>query len=158
MDDFELMLEFDAAPETVYAAIGSHEGPAAWWTRFAQMGEGVGALHDFQFPGAGFFAKMKVVAMEPPVLVEWECVDSRHPPETGWSDLSDWVGTSLRFEITPSEHGGTLLHFTHIGLNPALECYAECESGWIYYLGQSLKEYVETGIGRPYDQTEAVVR
>lgn len=151
MDDFEVVIEFDASPEVLYQAIASRDGPRRWWTRFAETREKVGEISDFQFPGAGFFAKMKIVALEPPMLVEWECVDSRHPEESGWSDLTDWVGTSVRFEISPREAGGSTLHFTHVGLTPRLECYESCESAWFFYL-KSLKQYVETGEGEPYDE------
>ena len=49
----------------------------------------------------------------------------------------------------PAGDGGTTLTFTHVGLVEDHECYGVCVQGWDFYVGQSLRELVETGTGRP---------
>ncbi len=44
---------------------------------------------------------------------------------------------------------GTQLSFTHIGLTPGVECYAQCEKGWNYFIGISLFKLITEGAGVP---------
>jgi len=85
MNDFKLELHFNAPAAKVYRAIATKDGPSNWWTRFCEVSEKVGGVSKFNFPKADFFANMKVVTLEPNSLVEWECVDSKHPDNSGWS-------------------------------------------------------------------------
>lgn len=94
---------------------------------------------------------MKITKLEPNKLVEWECVDSRHPKDSGWSDLRDWVGTKIRFEIDAAGPYSSRLNFVHFGLVPKLECYKSCEIAWAYYLNVSLRDLLEKGKGKPYN-------
>jgi hypothetical protein len=84
-------------------------------------------------------------------LIEWECIRQVHNHDTGWSDLNDWEGTLIRFEIEPVDKETCVLHFEHQGLIPKLECYDACNSAWRFYLGESLKSLVETGQGMPFN-------
>ena len=94
---------------------------------------------------------MKIVKLEPPRLLEWECVDSKHNENTGYTDLSDWIGTKIRFEIKDLGNGKSQLDFTHFRFNQ-LECHDVCSSGWSFFLNESLRGYLENGIGQPWDK------
>lgn len=60
-------------------------------------------------------------------------------------------------------HGGDLRHrrrgcghahhFTHVGLAPQVECFAQCEKSWDYFIGTSLRDLMTGGMGKP-DTTE----
>ena len=63
--------------------------------------------------------------------------------------LSDWVDTSVTFALADSSDGTCDLRFRHVGLQPRLECYDQCRAGWDYFL-PSLRDYAESGAGRPY--------
>lgn len=147
---FTMTIPIEASATEVYRAIADRDGPSNWWTRFAQGADQVGQIAEFPFPQAGFYAAMKVRKLEPERLVEWECVEQVHNKNTGWSDLHDWEGTTLRFEVEPLDDDSSRLRFEHVGLAPVLECYETCDSSWRYYLGESLKEYVERGEGKPF--------
>jgi hypothetical protein len=71
----------------------------------------------------------------------------------GWlsfvEDKKEWVGTTIRFDLTPTAAGGTEVRFSHVGLQPQVECYGVCEVAWGEYILGSLKERIETGTGRP---------
>jgi hypothetical protein len=64
------------------------------------------------------------------------------------SDKTEWVDTRLIFDIF-SEGTGTCVKFTHDGLTPDDECYAVCHDAWTGYIGNSLKNYIESGKGQP---------
>lgn len=49
---------------------------------------------------------------------------------------------------------GSKVIFTHQGLVPELECFDVCQTGWDYFLG-SLKDYLETGKGNPFEEETA---
>lgn len=147
--DFTLRYVLEATPEAVYKAVATREGIAGWWTTDTSYDDQLGSVAHMRFPGNGFYATMKVIALEPNHLVHWQCIDSQHPPNTGFADLKDWVGTEVRFEIGPVNDRETQLVFTHIGLGP-LECREVCSSIWSFYLGTSLREMLETGSGQPH--------
>jgi hypothetical protein len=47
----------------------------------------------------------------------------------------------------PREKGGCHVAFRHEGLSPELACYADCDAGWVHFLG-SIIALVERGPGR----------
>lgn len=149
--NFELHLEFATTGERVFAAVASLEGAKEWWTKSCEGSEEIGGQSSYRFPGGGFFAEMRTVRREFPCLLEWECMDSRHDASTGYSDLADWIGTRIRFEVQDLGNGKSRLDFTHFGLN-RLECLSACSSGWSFFLNESLRGYLETGRGQPWDQ------
>lgn len=140
-----------APAQKVYHAIADKDGPTNWWTRFAQCSDYEGGVSEFRFPQAGFYAAMQVKNLTTPWVIEWECIKQVHNKDTGWSDLNDWEGTLIRFEVEPIDEDNCVLHFEHRGLLPKLECYETCDSAWRYYLGESLKSLVETGQGMPFN-------
>lgn len=153
MNDLKMNLVFEVPVSRVYNTI-AYEGER-WWSLFSELNDKIGEVSYFSFPKAGFFAHMKNKTLQPNKLIEWECVESKHPEETGWSDLHDWEGTEVHFMIESDGKDSSVLHFTHRGINPKKECYDSCQSGWNYYLNQSLRGYLEKGRGMPYsDNTE----
>jgi len=46
--------------------------------------------------------------------------------------------------------GPTQIRFTHVGLNPDVECYDVCSSAWSSYMLGSLRDLITTGEGAPY--------
>lgn len=149
--DYQLQLHFDAPAERVFEALTTPTGIQGWWTKFCEMGEGIGVPSSFHFPAAGFFATVRALRLEAPTLVEWECLDSRHDESTGYHDLKDWVGTRMLFEIRDTGDGNSELQFTHFGL-AELECIESCSRGWSFFLDESLRGYLERGQGQPWDQ------
>ena len=58
------------------------------------------------------------------------------------SDPTEWIGTTIAFDLTPTDGGGTEVRFTHEGLVPTIECFDACSSAWAYYVGGSLRQFV----------------
>ena len=63
-------------------------------------------------------------------------------------DKTEWINTKLTFEISQKE-GQTKVIFTHEGLTPEYECYEVCNDAWTSYIQGSLKNFIETGVGKP---------
>lgn len=135
-----------AAPETVFGAITR---VADWWTVNTEGSSAeVGDEFTVQF-GDVHRTTQRVVEAEKGRSIRWRVTESRLP----WlRDPLEWKGTEIVFEIT-SIPGGTRLAFTHIGLTPQVECFAQCEKGWDYFIGTSLHQLVTRGVGLP-DTTE----
>jgi uncharacterized protein YndB with AHSA1/START domain len=146
-DDFVMELTYDVPVGTLYEQFASADGVGHWWTRDCDLAAEVGGTGSFRFPEVGFFADVRVTRLEPERCVEWHCTDSKHPESTGFADLRDWIGTTIRFETTSLGPDKSRLRFTHVGLGP-LECRETCSSLWSYYLNTSLRQYFETGEGK----------
>lgn len=63
-------------------------------------------------------------------------------------DKTEWVNTQLVFDLSTAD-GKTKVVFTHEGLVPEYECYKVCNDAWTSYIQGSLKNYIETGKGKP---------
>ncbi|WP_349407503.1 SRPBCC domain-containing protein [Pseudalkalibacillus sp. SCS-8] len=149
-NDFRTELTVEAPRDALYKAIYTEDGVRGWWTRFADIGEQEGTKSTFRFPAAGFYVITRTEELTLNEQVIWKVVESKHPESSGFEDLEDWTGTTIRFQIEPAGDNQSKLVFVHEGLTPQLECYDACERGWGHYI-HSLKSYVETGEGSPYD-------
>ncbi len=69
--------------------------------------------------------------------VRWHCVEG---PE-------EWVGTEITFQLSEQD-GQTIVLFGHRNWREAVEATAHCSMKWVIFL-LSLREYVETGKGKP---------
>jgi hypothetical protein len=63
-------------------------------------------------------------------------------------DPGEWKGTKISFELSVQDNK-TQLHFTHIGLEPELECFNSCTKGWNHYIKGSLFKLLTEGKGNP---------
>ena len=147
--DFHMELSLPVPVEKLYEAISTEEGVRKWWTQFANVGNEIGSTAEFSFPKAEFYVRAEILSLQPNQLVEWKVFDSMHPEASGFSNLRDWEGTIIRFELGEDSEDKSVLNFTHIGLSEELECYQVCERGWNSYLS-SLQQLLVSGVGNPY--------
>jgi uncharacterized protein YndB with AHSA1/START domain len=147
--DYASEFAIDAPPQAVFDALTTIDGLAGWWTTVTGAGLAGGELR-FVFRGdADAPLIMQVTAAERPSTVRWACV--------AYSPLTDWVGTTLSFDVAPRPAGGSNLKFRHTGLTPRLACYRDCKSGWDHFL-PSLRAFVESGAGNPWGTRADVER
>ncbi|EZH75235.1 hypothetical protein ATO12_00220 [Aquimarina atlantica] len=123
--------------EQVYDAITSENGLRGWWTNEATAKPEVGHINHFRF-GDDYFNKMKILKLNSPNEVRWECVDGDR----------EWIGTHLSFELEEKE-GNTFLKFSHLNWAEETEFYGFCNHHWGRFL-DSLKSLCETGEGKPF--------
>jgi uncharacterized protein YndB with AHSA1/START domain len=127
-----------ATRETVFKALTSTDGLAAWWTTKVSGDAGVGGLIDFTFAG-DFNPDMRVAEIEPPSLVSWRCVGG----------VEQWADNGFRFELM-ARNGATTLRFRQdYAAELSDDDYATYNYNWGYYI-DSLRLYCETGTGKPY--------
>lgn len=91
------------------------------------------------------YSKLRVTTIVADELVVWRVVEGK---VRFVADQDEWTGTEIRFELSPSAHGTTVI-FTHVGLRPEHECYEACSGAWTLYAGDSLRSYITTGQGQP---------
>ena len=133
-------------PGEVYDAITR---VTEWWTIHTDGStREAGDEFTVQF-GDVHLTKQRITETSPDQRIVWAVTESHLP----WlEDMEEWKGTELVFEIAATPEG-TQLTFTHMGLMPNVECFAQCEKGWDYFIGTSLFQLITTGTGQP-DTTE----
>jgi hypothetical protein len=136
--DFSMTLVFSQTPEQVFNAVNN---PQNWWS-----GEINGSSHklndEFTYRYKDFhFSKQKVVEMIPNQKVVWLVTEGSI---NFVEDKKEWTGTKISFEIFEQDNK-THLRFTHLGLNPGIECFDSCSSAWTRLIGESLFSLITTG-------------
>ena len=132
----------DASPADAYAAINDVH---AWWGLDIEGPTDVlGA--EFTFRGQDMHrARIKVVELVPGKRVVWQVTDNLF---TFTTDQTEWVGTTIRFDIRPTDTG-SLIRFSHLGLLPDHECYELCAPAWTFFIVDSLRALINAGRGEP---------
>jgi uncharacterized protein YndB with AHSA1/START domain len=123
-------------PSTVYTALTTIDGLAAWWTHDTTGTGDTGGKLQFRFPPVGGF-DMEVLTATPPSHVTWRVVDGP----------AEWIGTTIDWTIR-QENDWTIILFNHAGWREAVEFMHHCSTKWGSFL-MSLKSLVETGKGAP---------
>jgi uncharacterized protein YndB with AHSA1/START domain len=125
----------------VYKALTSLDGLAHWWTEEVQGDEKIGGKIEFTFKsktGAPIGAMvMQVQELIDQKDVRWRCVDG--PKE--------WIGTDITFQLSEKDNQ-TIVLFGHRNWREEVEFTYHCSMKWATFL-LSLREYVETGKGKP---------
>ena len=144
-DSYQRTAQLAAEPAVVFAALTS--GVAGWWSTASEDASEQGAVATFRFDET--FNVMRVEKLTKEREVRWSCIEQRHVNPALKSD-DEWVGTTLIWRLVPVSTDATSLTFIHEGLVASMECWEICRAGWDHFLLESLKAYVETGIGQPY--------
>ena len=125
----------------VYNAISTIKGLANWWTEEVEGDEPVGGKIKFRFRSETGEIKgemaMEVKELNPQKAVGWRCIDGP----------AEWIGTDVSFQLSHQGHQ-TIIIFGHRNWREAVEFTAHCSMKWAVFL-LSLREYVETGKGKP---------
>jgi hypothetical protein len=144
-NSYSRKLELEVSPPEVSAAI---DRVTAWWSAYV-TGDTSGAGRTFSVrfseDASETFVDFRVAEHVAGRRIVWEVTDCYLP----WlADKTEWTGTSVIFDLSPTGRG-TMIDFAHKGLVPQVECYASCVKGWDQYILGSLRQFVETGTGRP---------
>ncbi len=141
-EHFTLRFLVDETPERAVAAILDVRG---WWSR-ALEGNSAKPGDEFTYRHGDLHrSTQRVTEVVPGARVVWRVLDAHL---SFAKNPAEWTGTDIVFEVTPRD-GRTEVRFTHVGLVPAVECFAMCAKGWRYYVGESLQRLLTTGTGCP---------
>ena len=131
-----------ASPTEVYAALSTVDGVAGWWTRQTTGEANVGGVMTVRFLDHGAVTEkgrmdLEVTRLDPGKEVRWRV---KAGPQ-------EWIGTDVTFSLSQAD-GQTVIVFGHRNWREAAEFTAHCSMKWATFL-LSLREFVETGRGRP---------
>jgi uncharacterized protein YndB with AHSA1/START domain len=125
----------------LYKALSTIEGLASWWTDEVEGEEKIGGKIAFTFRSETGDIKgkmiMEVQELNPQKNVTWRCTDGP----------AEWIGTDITFDLSQQDDQ-TIIIFGHRNWREAIEFMAHCSMKWAVFL-LSLREYVETGKGKP---------
>ncbi|HLI43351.1 MAG TPA: SRPBCC domain-containing protein [Acidimicrobiales bacterium] len=144
MSDFTTSFVVDKTPEEVFNAINNVRG---WW------GESVDGANDevgdeFTYRVRDIhYSKLRVIDLVPNEKIVWLVLDNHM---SFVEDQTEWVGTSIAFQIVARDDGGTEVRFAHLGLDSKCECFETCSSAWSSLMQHSLPDLITTGTGQPY--------
>ena len=130
-----------ASLQKVYEALSTTEGISGWWSEQTSGTSEIGGriLLRFLSPEGKEIGSMtmEVKALEPQKKVQWTFIEG--PDE--------WIGTDVTFDLH-QEDDYTIVLFGHRNWKEAVEFTAHCSMKWGIFM-LSLKEFVETGKGKP---------
>lgn len=135
-------LSIQAPQEKVFQQLISLEGLRSWWTLDTTGDPTAGGELRFGF-GNSYFDRMKVTKVIPESEVVWEVIDSN------FNEGSEWLGTTIHFELSEGKNGSTVLRFKHDAWREMTDFFGVCNFHWGLFL-QSLKSLCEHGKGQPH--------
>lgn len=117
---------------------------ADWWTaKITGPSNKVGDA--FNINWGETWLDISVVELEPGKRVAWLVIDCN----LGFiQNKKEWKDTRIVFDIT-SNGAETKVKMTHFGLVPSVECYGACETGWNFYILESLQNLLHENQGFP---------
>jgi hypothetical protein len=139
--NYHISISAKTAVENAVAAINN---VAAWWGN--DVDGTAQNLHDhFTIHFGETWGEFEVTEIDPGKKTVWLVLDCN----LHWlRDTKEWKGYTLVWEMSAQNEQVTI-NFTQVGLVPAVECYADCEKGWNFYVGESLLQLIKTGEGKP---------
>ncbi len=116
--------------------------PGWWGVSFTGSAGHKGDTFVIKMGGDSFF-NCTVTELVPEKKIVWLVTDCHMP---WYNDKKEWTGTRMSFDLNEHENA-TDITFTHEGLTPVSECYADCAPGWTHWIKTSLVSYLTTGTG-----------
>lgn len=132
----------DQTPEEAFAAINNVRG---WWSgEIDGNTDTLAAEWSYRYKDI-HYSKQRITELVPAKRVAWLVVDSYL---NFVDDKKEWNRTEITFDIV-SKGDQTEVRFSHLGLNPEVECFDGCSSAWGFYINTSLRNLIATGKGDP---------
>lgn len=146
-ENYRRTIRVAAGPEDVYRALTT--GYCNWWTVPDRAIEKPGDVAKFGFSGRHGYWCFKAKELGPDRIV-LECVEALHiHPGKPKEIETEWLGSHVVWEFE-ADGDETVIRFEHDGLTPELHCFEICSEGWDMFFVDSLKSYLDTGKGKPF--------
>jgi uncharacterized protein YndB with AHSA1/START domain len=125
----------DRTPEEVYGAIND---PRSWWDgEIDGPTDTLGGEFTYRY-GDLHRSRQRVTELRPGARVAWLVLEGG---PTFFEAREEWPGTTIVFEIARAGDQ-TEVRFTHVGLDPDLECFETCSGAWKHFVGDSLRAFI----------------
>lgn len=132
----------DQTPEEAFNAINNVRG---WWSGDIN-GDTNKLGAEFTYRAQDVHrSKQKITEFVAGKRVVWRVLDA---DLSFTKDKGEWKGTEIVFEIA-KKGDKTEVHFTHVGLVPAYECYNNCSNAWGLLVNGNLRKLITTGKAQP---------
>ncbi len=145
--NYSNQIQINTNPELVFNAITKEIDK--WWTELSNNINQIGDQLVVQFEDSTSWV-MDVIEFSVNHSIAWHVTSARHNLES-LSKKDEWEKTTIRWKIEENGIESRVL-LLHEGLTANLECYNICSNGWNYFLA-SLKNYLETGKGKPFKKS-----
>jgi len=134
-NDFSTTIVIDQTADQAFAAITNTRG---WWTgEFTGTTGELGGEFTYRYKDM-HYSVQKVIEAVPGKRLAWLVTDSRL---AFVKNKHEWTDTRMTFDIA-RKGDKTEVRFTHAGLNPSHECYADCSNAWSSLVGDKLKALI----------------
>jgi hypothetical protein len=135
MNDYRTVITVDQSPAQVFAAVNDVR---SWWTGDITGGTTrVGDEFTYSYEDV-HRSTQRITELVPDHKVVWLVTEATL---TFTADPREWVGTEIVFDIA-SRGPQTELRFTHVGLNPDVECFGACSGAWSQLVNDSLRRRI----------------
>jgi len=143
--NYTTTISVNETPKEVFAAINNVR---EWWSEEIEgRTDKLGAEFNYHYEDV-HRCKLKITEFEPSKKVVWHVLDNYFDFT---KDKREWKNTDIVFEIA-KKGNKTEVHFTHVGLMPAYECYSVCSDAWGSYIKSSLRNLITKGKGQPNEK------
>jgi len=131
--------------QDISSAFNSIKNFRAWWSEEIEGNtDKVGEKFFYHYKDV-HLCKIKLIEMDTNKKLVYQVIDNKF---NFTKDKTEWINTKLIFDLS-TEGNKTKIVFTHDGLVPEYECYKVCNDAWTSYIQGSLKNFIETGKGKP---------
>jgi hypothetical protein len=138
--DYTITFAIDNSVEETFNTINK---VTDWWTNdLIGSSTNVNDVFTVHF-GDVHVSTQKIIELIPNQKIVWLVTESKL---NFIKDQQEWNNTTVCFELF-KQGDTTLLHFTHVGLTPEVECYTSCTKGWDYFIKGSLYKLLTEGKG-----------
>src|ERR1700722_12081808 len=137
MDSINHEIKINATPEMVFNALSTRNGVKSWFTSDVEGIGAVGSEWKLRFKDQPEF-HWQILASDAKKHVVWKCL--KGPGNS--------VGTSVVFDLSPTQDGRTLLTVSHLGWPNIEGNFRKCNTLWGVII-HHLKQFAETNVAHP---------
>ena len=135
MADIYHQVGVNVSPDKAFQALTTLNGLSHWWTK--STGD-VTLSGQLLFHFGKHTVEMTIEELVPDKKVVWRCSDKE----------GEWKDTFISFDLAESNEQ-VLINFSHTHWAEQSDLCSLCSTKWAVFL-ISLKDYLETGTGKPY--------
>jgi len=116
-----------------------------WWSDIENSSKNKDDIFKISF-GKESYWKFRVIEINKNKRIVWKCIESHQDHNLKGVD-EEWLNSEITWTISEKDKN-TKIDFLHKGLVTDGICYDVCSTAWDFYILNSLKSYLETGIGK----------